>query len=97
MIEAINAFGEDIKKGGVGLFYFAGHGVQSKGRNFLIPVKVTLGKESDLEFETVDVGRVLGAMDEAGNRVNLIILDACRDNPFRRNFKAPTPGLAQIP
>lgn len=96
MIEAINAFGEEIKKGGVGLFYFAGHGVQSKGRNFLIPVKVALGRESDLEFETVDVGRVLGAMDEAGNRVNLVILDACRDNPFGRNFKAPARGLAQI-
>ena len=96
MIEAINAFGDEIKKGGVGLFYFAGHGVQSKGRNFLIPVKVTLAKEADLEFEAVDVGRVLGAMDEAGNRVNLVILDACRDNPFNRVVKAPARGLAQI-
>ena len=96
MVESIKAFGEDIKKGGIGLFYFAGHGVQSKGRNFLIPVKVTLGKEADLEFEAVDVGRVLGEMDEAGNRVNIVILDACRDNPFGRNFKAPTRGLAQI-
>ena len=96
MIEAIYQFGEDLKKGGVGLFYFAGHGVQSKGRNFLIPVNAKLGRESELEFDTVDVGRVLGVMDEAGNRVNMIILDACRDNPFGRNFRVPAKGLAQI-
>ena len=53
--------------------------------------------ESQLEFDTVDVNRVLAAMDEAGNRVNLVILDACRDNPFARSFRsAASRGLAQM-
>jgi PQQ-dependent catabolism-associated CXXCW motif protein len=96
MIEAISAFGQDLKKGGVGLFYFAGHGVQSKGRNFLIPVNANIDGEAQLEFDTVDANRVLAAMDEAGNRVNLVILDACRNNPFARSFRSATRGLAQM-
>ena len=96
MIEAISAFGQDLKKGGVGLFYFAGHGVQSKGRNFLIPVNANVESETQLEFDTVDVNRVLAAMDDAGNRVNLVILDACRNNPFARSFRSSARGLAQM-
>jgi PQQ-dependent catabolism-associated CXXCW motif protein len=101
MVEAINAFGRELRKGGVGqggvgLFYFAGHGVQSKGRNYLIPVSANIGSEAELEFETVDADRVLAAMDEAGNRVNLVILDACRNNPFRGMSRAATRGLAQM-
>jgi PQQ-dependent catabolism-associated CXXCW motif protein len=96
MIEAINAFGQSLKKGGVGLFYFAGHGVQSRGRNYLIPVNARIEKETQLEFDAVDVGRVLAAMDDAGNRVNLVVLDACRDNPFARSFRSAARGLAQI-
>ena len=96
MIEAINAFGQELKKGGVGLFYFAGHGVQSKGRNYLIPVNARIEAESQLEFDTVDANRVLAAMDDAGNRVNLVILDACRDNPFARSFRSVSHGLAQM-
>jgi PQQ-dependent catabolism-associated CXXCW motif protein len=96
MIEAINAFGQELKKGGVGLFYFAGHGVQSKGRNFLVPVNARVSSEAQLEFDTVDANRVLAAMDDAGNRVNLVILDACRDNPFARSFRSAARGLAQM-
>jgi len=76
MIEAISEFGRDLKKGGVGLFYFAGHGVQSKGRNYLVPVNANVASEGELEFETVDANRVLAAMDDAGNRVNIMVLDA---------------------
>lgn len=97
MIEAINAFGQELRKGGVGLFYFAGHGVQSKdGRNFLIPVGATIAAESQIEFDAVDASRVLAAMDDAANGVNLLILDACRDNPFGRNFRWAKRGLAQM-
>jgi PQQ-dependent catabolism-associated CXXCW motif protein len=96
MVEAINAFGQQLKNGGVGLFYFAGHGVQSKGRNYLVPVNARVDSESQLEFDTVDTNRVLAAMDDAGNRVNLVILDACRDNPFARSFRSASRGLAQM-
>jgi PQQ-dependent catabolism-associated CXXCW motif protein len=96
MIEAINELGQQLKAGGVGLFYFAGHGVQSRGRNFLIPVNAEISSDAQLEFDAVDANRVLAAMDEAGNRVNLVILDACRDNPFARSFRSLSRGLAQM-
>jgi PQQ-dependent catabolism-associated CXXCW motif protein len=96
MIEAITEFGRELKKGGVGLFYFAGHGVQSKGRNYLIPVNAKVEAEGELEFETVDANRVLAAMDDAGNRVNIMILDACRNNPYVRAFRSAARGLAQM-
>ena len=97
MIEAIGELGRQLKaSGGVGLFYFAGHGVQSRGRNFLIPVNAGIDSESQLEFDAVDANRVLAAMDEAGNRVNLVILDACRDNPVARSFRSGSRGLAQM-
>ena len=88
MVEAINRFGQELRKGGVGLFFFAGHGIQSRGRNFLIPVGANIGGEDQLEFESVDANRVLAAMDAAGNRVNIVILDACRDNPYARSFRS---------
>ncbi len=96
MVEAINRFGQELRNGGVGLFFFAGHGVQSRGRNFLIPVGASIGAEDQLEFESVDANRVLAAMDAAGNRVNIVILDACRDNPFARSFRSGSRGLAQM-
>ncbi len=96
MVEAINRFGQELRKGGVGLFFFAGHGVQSRGRNFLIPIGANIGAEEQLEFESVDANRVLAAMDAAGNRVNIIILDACRDNPYARSFRSGSRGLAQM-
>lgn len=96
MIEAINEFGRELKKGGIGLFYFAGHGVQSKGRNYLIPVNANVDGEEELEFETVDANRLLAVMDQAANRVNIVILDACRNNPYARSFRSPARGLAQM-
>jgi TPR repeat protein len=96
MVEAVREFGGKLKKGGVGLFYFAGHGMQSRGRNFLIPVGAALDAEADLEFETLDANMVLAQMDEAGNRVNIVVLDACRNNPFVRSFRSSSRGLAQM-
>lgn len=93
---SIREFGNKIKNGGVGLFYFAGHGVQIKDRNYLIPIGANIEKEEDVEFEGVDVGRVLGEMNAAQNRLNIVILDACRNNPFARSFRSSNSGLAQI-
>jgi hypothetical protein len=66
----------------VGLFYYAGHGIQTNGKNYLVPIDAALTSEADLEAEAVDAGKVLRAMDEAHNRINIVILDACRDNPL---------------
>ena len=96
MIEAVREFGSSIKRGGVGLFYYAGHGVQSRGKNFLMPVGARIEGEGDLEFEAMDANMVLAQMDEAANRVNIVVLDACRDNPYTRSFRSANKGLAQM-
>ncbi len=96
IVEAVREFGGRIRRGGVGFFYYAGHGVQSRCRNFLIPIGAQVEGEMDLEFEALDANRVLAQMDEAGNRVNIVVLDACRDNPFARSFRSASRGLAQL-
>ena len=96
MKDAVHQFGQRLKKGGVGLFYFAGHGMQVDGRNYLIPVNADIRAESDIEFESVDASRILAKMEDAGNDMNLIILDSCRDNPFARSFRSSSRGLARM-
>jgi hypothetical protein len=92
----IREFGQKLKAGGQGLFYFAGHGIQLKGRNYLIPVDAEITSEADVEDQGVDVNLVMGLMDEAGNGLNVVILDACRNNPFARSFRSTADGLAQV-
>jgi uncharacterized caspase-like protein len=94
---ALRDFGDKLKKqGGVGLFYFAGHGVQVRGRNYLVPVGSEIEREDEVEFESLDANLVLEKLDSAGNRFNIVILDACRNNPFARSFRSSTQGLAQM-
>ncbi len=96
MRRAILDFGTRLREGGVGLFYFAGHGLQVNGRNYLVPVDAAINSEAEVEVESVDVASVLARMETARNRVNLVILDACRDNPFARSFRSAARGLAAI-
>jgi Caspase domain len=94
---ALRDFGDRLKaQGGVGLFYYAGHGMQVKGRNYLIPVAAQIEREDEVEFESLDANQVLEKLDSAGNRFNIVILDACRNNPFARAFRSSTQGLAQM-
>ncbi len=93
----IREFGQQLRAGGsVGLFYFAGHGVQARGHNYLIPVDADIQTEADLEDVAVDVHYVLNMMDDAQNALNIAILDACRNNPFARSFRSAQEGLAQV-
>jgi hypothetical protein len=96
MQRGIRSFGDKIAKGGVGLFYFAGHGLQVKGRNYLVPVNAEIAREDEIEFDAVDVNLVLAKMDSAKNALNIVILDACRNNPFARSFRSVQSGLAQM-
>jgi hypothetical protein len=96
MEEAIQAFGDRIRGGAVGLFYYAGHGVAVKGTNYLIPVGAKLSREDEVPYEGVDVGRVLDKMDTARNQLNILILDACRNNPFARSWRSSSRGLVQV-
>jgi hypothetical protein len=94
--ESIRHFGRQLSNGGVGLFYFAGHGMQVEGRNYLVPVDARIESESDVRYEAVDAGYILGKMEDARNHLNLVILDACRNNPFSRNFRSAERGLARM-
>ncbi len=76
----------ELKKHDVGLFFYAGHGIQVNGHNYLIPVDANLSDENDIEYDTVRADRVLAKMESAGSKTNIIILDACRDNPFERSW-----------
>ncbi|MEA3332169.1 MAG: caspase family protein [Pseudomonadota bacterium] len=96
MVTMINSFGRKLRQADVGLFYYAGHGIQVKGRNYLIPVDAVLETEADVEFEALDLGRVLGKMDDSHCQLNIVVLDACRDNPFVRSFRSTSKGLALV-
>jgi formylglycine-generating enzyme required for sulfatase activity len=96
MRRAVIEFGDRLQGGGVGLFYYAGHGIQAGARNYLIPVDAAIKSESEVEVESIDVSTVLARMETARNRLNIVILDACRDNPFARSFRSSSRGLASV-
>jgi len=94
--EAIREFGHQLKKGGVGLFFYAGHGLQIAGKNYLIPIGASIETETDAKYNAIDVEMVLDQMANAKNTMNIVILDACRDNPLRRSMRSTGRGLAII-
>lgn len=97
MKNAIRKFGDALNKSsGVGLFYYAGHGVQVKGKNYLIPVDANIEREYDIEDQGVDAGLVLRMMDLYQNPLNIVVLDACRNNPYSRGFRSVEEGLAPV-
>ena len=93
---AIRSFGRKLRSGGVGLFYFAGHGAQVRGKNYLIPVGADIRSEAHVDVESVPLGAVLAEIADAGNRLNIVILDACRNNPYARRFRSAQRGLAFV-
>lgn len=94
---AVQAFGAALQGADVGLFYYAGHGVQVRGANFLVPVGANPVREADIDFQMLDTALVLRQMEAAGTRLNLVILDACRNNPFGgRGLRSAASGLAQM-
>lgn len=99
MKRAIREFGQKLRgtgSDGIGLFYYAGHGVQIDGENYLLPIGAQIEAEGDVELEAVSATSVLSQMQYAGNAVNLVFLDACRNNPLTRNFRSSTRGLARV-
>ena len=89
---AIKEFGKKLKKFDVGLFFYAGHGIQVDGNNYLIPVDADLDNENDVEYDCVRADRILAKMESAGSKSNIVILDACRDNPFERSWRRGVKG-----
>lgn len=96
MRRVIREFGDEIAKGGVGLFFYAGHGMQVRGRNYLIPVGHDIEREDEVAEQSVDVALVLEKMATAKNALNILILDACRNNPFASSFRSTAGGLAPM-
>jgi len=93
---AVLEFGRQLAGGGVGFFYYAGHGLQVRGRNYLVPVDAEIDSEATTRIAAVDVDLLLEQMAEARNRVNVVILDACRNNPFERRLRGASRGLAAV-
>jgi hypothetical protein len=93
----VQNFGRQIQGADVALFYYAGHGVQVNGSNYLVPVGANPTREADVDFQMVDVNLVLRQMQGSGTRLNMVILDACRNNPFGgRGLRSSDGGLAQM-
>lgn len=93
----IREFGANLADNSVGLFYYAGHGVQVQGENYLIPVGANPTGAADVDYELIDAELVLKQMRSAGSKLNFVILDACRNNPFGgRGLRDASGGLAQM-
>jgi uncharacterized caspase-like protein len=93
MRKVLSKFYKKIEKGGVGFFYFSGHGIEVEGQNYLIPIDAKIEDKSETEYEAVALGRVTKRMQNAKNRLNIVVLDACRNDPFSRSAGAG--GLAK--
>jgi TPR repeat protein len=91
---------EDFRKALVGadvaLFYYAGHGLETRGQNYLVPVDANPESEGDLLAQMVGLSGILDQIERANIKINLLLLDACRDNPFHGRLAASSAGLAQM-
>jgi len=96
MLTTLDYFAEELKHYDVGLFYYSGHGIQYQGVNYLIPVDSNIQRASDVQFVTLNADRVLASMSNAGNKINIMILDACRNNPFVTAFRSLDRGLSIV-
>ena len=87
MEQAIDRFTQDVSPGSAGLFFFAGHGVQIDGVNYLVPIGARFSAARDVKDHAVAADGVLARMADSGMDVKLLLLDACRDHPLGRSFK----------
>ena len=95
MDTAVEEFYQNLNRARVGLFYYAGHGMQIDGHNYLLPVDARIKSSADVKYRAVRAGWVLAKMEDSGTKVNIVVLDACRENPFR-GLRGMDRGLAPI-
>lgn len=98
MMTAIKDFGDaiDKKRPYMAFAYYSGHGAQVDGTNFLLPVDADIRRANEIPSETVDLNSLLGQMPEVHGRLNIVVLDACRNNPFPASVRSADQGLAQV-
>jgi len=92
MDKKVSKFSRALRHGGVGLFFFAGHGIESQGQNYLMGTNSNIDDEDDVSYESLELKKVLQKMQNSGNRLNIVLLDACRNDPFGRGGEG---GLAK--
>ncbi|MGE5641318.1 MAG: caspase family protein [Clostridia bacterium] len=97
MLAAISAYATELKRSkAMGLFYFAGHGAQLAWRNYLLPIDAKLDRIEDMQQRCVDLNAVIEGIAGAANPMNVVVLDACRDNPFGSGVRLEQKGLSQL-
>lgn len=96
MQQGLVRFLQQIERGATALVFYAGHGIQANGRNYLMPVEAKLESEMSLRFQAMEVTDILEELERSGARMNIVILDACRNNPFERKFRGGSRGLAVV-
>lgn len=97
MRKAILEFGRQLRDSdSVGLFYYAGHGVQVDGENYLIPTGADIRDLEDVALNGINLTELLRSMERSESRLNIAILDACRDNPFASRTRSASRGLAAV-
>jgi len=94
MDDAVRAFGRKLDRTDLALFFYAGHGLQVAGKNYLVPIDARLERAGNVNFDAIDLSFVLAQM-EAVKRVNLVFLDACRDNPLARSLGTRSASVGQ--
>ena len=92
MNKKMSKFSKKLRSGGVGLFFFAGHGIESSGKNYLMGKDSNIDDEEDVSYESLELQKVLDKMQNSNNRLNIVLLDACRNDPFSRGGEG---GLAK--
>ena len=92
----LREFRTSLTPGSVALFFYAGHGLQIKGVNYLPAVDAEIQSEDDVPMQSIDVNRVLDILGESKTRLNLLFLDACRNNPYARSMRSGVSGLAKV-
>lgn len=92
----IREWGRMLDQNSVALFYYSGHGIQVKGENYVVPIDASIESEEEVEYGAVNVGLIMAQMERARSRVNIVFLDACRNNPFARSFRSASQGLAMV-
>jgi hypothetical protein len=93
---ALREFKSKLKPGAVALFFYAGHGLQVRGVNYLPTVDAEIDSEEDVPMQSINLNQILELLDESKTRMNLVFLDACRNNPYIRSFRSPPAGLSSV-
>ncbi len=96
MHRAIRTFGNRLRDAEIGLFYYAGHGIQLGGNNYLLPAGEDIQEEDEVPYQSINAGQVLAKMESAQNPVNIVILDACRNNPLVGGNRTDSRGLTRM-